>query len=171
MQEIIQLLKPIGDHAVSMNDHFPRYGRSGDGARITRSPQTVTNSKTSVDVSIIGEGLHLTAVLPAFVKNHGLASATIVCANVVETVQGGAPVIPWKKNVAAGLTHNFGDEKTWISREGIVVFAGDYPQMNFLRVPTGIEHLRSRGRIRWLHTFNVAGRKDVRTNNRRSRRD
>jgi hypothetical protein len=77
-------------------------------------------------------------VLPDFVKNHGRALATIACANVVETVQGGAPVIPWKKNVAAGLTHNFGDEKTWISREGIVVFAGDYPQWNFLRVPTAL---------------------------------
>ncbi len=138
MQAFIRLLKPIGDDAVSMNDHFPRiweeWGRSADHAE----PQTVTNSKPSVDASIIGEGLHLTAVLPDFVKDHGLAAATIACANVVETVQGGAPVIPWKKNVAAGLTHNFGDEKTWISREGIVVFAGDYPQMNFLRVPTAL---------------------------------
>src|ERR1700688_24883 len=93
---------------------------------------------TSVGASIIGEGLHVTAVLPDFVKKYGLAATTIACANVVETVQGGAPVIPWKKNVAAGLTHNFGDEKTWISREGIVVFAGDFSQMHFLRVPTAL---------------------------------
>ena len=60
--------EPVDDHAVSMNDHFSRiweeWGRSEDHA----DPQTVMSLKTSVDASIIGEGLHLTAVLPDFVK-------------------------------------------------------------------------------------------------------
>jgi hypothetical protein len=36
---------------------------------------------------------YLTAALPDFLKSDNLASPNIACANVLETVQGGAPVI------------------------------------------------------------------------------
>lgn len=138
MRGFMSILKLATNDTVALDHRFPRiwaeWGRSADHAE----PQTVTHSKPSVEANIIGEGLYLTAVLPDFLKRANLASPNIACANVLETVQGGAPVIPWKKNVAAGLTQNFGDEKTWISREGIVIFAGDYPGESLLRVPSAL---------------------------------
>jgi hypothetical protein len=104
---------------MTVMDRFPRvweeWGRSADHAE----PQTVTHSTLSVDAHVIGEGLHITAALPSFFKDDRFASQDIACANVLEKVVGGAPVIPWKRDVASSLTHDFAEEKTWISREPV----------------------------------------------------
>jgi hypothetical protein len=51
---------------------------------------------------------------------------------------GGTPIIPWKSDVAATLTRDFGEAKTWISREGIVLLTGEHSFTSFLRVPSPI---------------------------------
>jgi hypothetical protein len=67
-----------------------------------------------------------------------LCSLTAACANVLKSYSGGTPIIPWKSDVAATLTREFGETKTWISREGIVLLGGEHSFSSFLRVPSPI---------------------------------
>jgi D-hexose-6-phosphate mutarotase len=86
---------------------WEEWGRSADHAE----PQSVTHSTKTVDAHVIGQGLHLKAEAHDFAKEDQFCSESIACANVLETIAGGTPVIPWKSNVAATLTHNFGEPK------------------------------------------------------------
>jgi len=113
---------------------WEEWGRSADHAE----PQTVTHSKKSVDAYVIGEGLHLRTQPHNFAEDDPFCSQSAACANVLESFSGGTPIIPWKSDVAATLTRDFGEKKTWISREGIVVLAGEYSFSNYLRVPSPI---------------------------------
>jgi hypothetical protein len=118
LKEFISKLTWPAPQFASLDHRVPRiweeWGRSADHAE----PQTIAHSSKTADAHIIGEGLHLTAELHDFSKDDRFCSQSIACANVLETMSGGTPVIPWKSNVAATLTHNFGEKKTWISREG-----------------------------------------------------
>lgn len=138
LKEFISKLTWPAPQFASLDHRVPRiweeWGRSADHAE----PQTITHSSKTADAHIIGEGLHLMAELHDFSKDDRFCSQSIACANVLETMSGGTPVIPWKSNVAATLTHNFGEKKTWISREGIIVFAGAFSSFSFLRVPSPI---------------------------------
>jgi hypothetical protein len=58
--------------------------------------------------------------------------------NVIESLSGATPVIPWNRNVASKLTYDFGQEKTWISREGITFVASDYVRTAHTRLPSPI---------------------------------
>jgi len=122
----------------SLDNRVPRiweeWGRSAGHAE----PQTVTHSKKSVDAYVIGEGLHLRTQPHNFAEDDPFCSQSATCANVLESFSGGTPIIPWKSNVAATLTRDFGEKKTWISREGIAVLAGEYSFSSYLRVPSPI---------------------------------
>ncbi len=111
LQEFIKKLTwPPPQHA-TLDHRVPRiweeWGRSADRAE----PQTVTHVETSADAYIIGEGLHLRAQLHKFEKEDRFCSESMACANVLQSIAGGIPVIPWEKNVASTLTHNFGEER------------------------------------------------------------
>src|SRR5580692_3184187 len=122
----------------SLDHRVPRiweeWGRSADHAE----PQTVTHSEKQVDAHVLGEGLHLRTQPHNFAEDDPYCSRTAACANVLESFSGGTPIVPWKSEVAASLTRDFGEKKTWISREGIVVLAGEHSFTSFLRVPTPI---------------------------------
>jgi hypothetical protein len=132
-----KLTWPPPQHA-TLDHRVPRiweeWGRSADHAE----PQTITHVETSADAHIIGDGLHLRAQLHQFEKEDRFCSESVACASILQSIAGGTPVIPWEKNVASTLTYDFGEEKTWISREGIVVFAGAFRSFSFLRVPSPI---------------------------------
>jgi hypothetical protein len=138
MKSFVAQLKTPVPGSVHLDPRVPRiweeWGRSADHAE----PQTVTHSSQSVDAHVIGDGLHLSAELHDFSKQDRFSSQSLACANVLEAISGGTPVIPWRSNVAAALTHDFGQEKTWVSREGIVTFAGEFARFSFLRVPSPI---------------------------------
>jgi hypothetical protein len=53
----------------------------------------------------------------------------------LESLSGVQPVIPWKSDVAATLTRDFGEERAWIQREGIAVLTGEFGFSSYLRVP------------------------------------
>lgn len=122
--------------AVSMDMRVPRvweeWGRSADHAE----PQTVIESTASVDSHLIGSGLHVSTAVPKFLQDDWYASSEHACANVLESVPGGAPVIPWASGELTGLIHDFADEKVWISQEGIVTTAGRFSSFRFLRAPS-----------------------------------
>lgn len=135
VQAYIRTLKLPADQAISTASHGPRlwdeFGRSADDAL----PQIVTHANKTVDVSIIGNGLHFDIVPHEFADDDLACAKTLASANVIESVSQGAPVIPWSPAVASKLTYDFGDEKTWISREGIVAFAGDFSSRGYMRLP------------------------------------
>lgn len=58
------------------------------------------------------------------------------CANVLESVPGGAPVIPWQIADMHALTGHFSDERIWLGREGIVTTAGEFSTYRALRAPS-----------------------------------
>jgi hypothetical protein len=126
-----------GTHA-TLDPHVARiweeWGRSANQAE----PQTIEHAETTVDAHVIGEGLHLRTQAHDFAKDDPFCSRMAACANVLKSFSGETPIIPWKSDVAATLTREFGEKKTWISREGIVVVAGEHTFTSFLRVPSPI---------------------------------
>jgi hypothetical protein len=125
-------------HFVSTNPHVPRiweeWGRSADQAR----PQTVTHASKSTDAHEIGNGLHLDVLPHEFAAHDAFCSRYTTSANVIESLSGATPVIPWNRDVASKLTYDFGEEKTWISSEGITFLAGDYQHSGYTRLPNSI---------------------------------
>ncbi|MGA7848397.1 MAG: hypothetical protein WCA13_04755 [Terriglobales bacterium] len=138
LQEFIKKLTWVPATHACLDHRVPRmweeWGRSADHAE----PQTVEHSEKSVDAYVIGDGLHLTSQPHDFAKDDRFCSLTAACANVLKSFSGGTPIIPWKSDVAATLTRDFGEKKTWISREGIVVLAGEHRFSSVLRVPSPI---------------------------------
>lgn len=124
--------------AISLDMRVPRiweeWGRSADHAE----PQTVTHSTVEVDAHLIGEGLHVSTAIPGFLEDDRYASRQHACANVLESIPGGAQVIPWGSGELTGLIHDFADEKSWVSQEGIVTTAAQFSSMRFLRSPSAI---------------------------------
>ncbi len=120
----------------SLDDRVPRiweeWGRSADLAE----PQTVTHLQKQVDAYVIGEGLDLRTQSHGFAEDDPFCSQSAACANVLESFSGGTPIVPWKNDVATSLTRDFGENRTWISREGITMLVGTHRSTNFLRVPT-----------------------------------
>jgi hypothetical protein len=138
MRTFVGTLKRPGNDAITIDPRVPRiweeWGRSADHAE----PQTVKHKEESVTARVIGQGFHVSAAKTDFMEHDRFSAEFFAFANVLETVEGGTPVIPWKKNVAASLNRNFGEEKTWISREGIVIFSGPYSSSAYLRLPNAL---------------------------------
>ncbi len=138
LQEFMRKLTWVPNTHASLDHRFPRiweeWGRSADHAE----PQTVEHSEKSVDAHVLGDGLDIRTQPHDFAKEDPFCSLTAACANVLKSFSGGTPIIPWKSDVAAALTRDFGEAKTWISREGIVLLAGELSFTSFLRVPSPI---------------------------------
>jgi hypothetical protein len=138
LQEFMKKLTWVPDTHASLDHRVPRiwedWGRSADHAE----PQIIEHSEKSVDAHVIGDGLYLRSQPHDFAKEDPFCSQTAACANVLKSFSGETPIIPWKSDVAATLTREFGEEIAWISREGIVVLAGEHSFSSFLRVPSPI---------------------------------
>ncbi|HZQ20281.1 MAG TPA: hypothetical protein VFA90_16325 [Terriglobales bacterium] len=138
LQEFMKKLTWVPNTHASLDDHVPRiweeWGRSADHAE----PQTVEHSEKTVNAHVLGNGLDIRTQPHDFAKEDPFCSLTAACANVLNSYSGGTPIIPWKSDVAATLTREFGETKTWISREGIVLVAGEHSFSSFLRVPSPI---------------------------------
>lgn len=136
LQDYVKGLARPSPDAITLDPRVPRlwedWGRGADHAK----PQLVIASEKSVDAQVIGEGLHVDGAIPEFLEEDRFASHATACANVLETVPNGAPVIPWRSEAMSGLLHDLGEEKTWASREGIVFTAGWLQNSRFLRMPS-----------------------------------
>lgn len=129
------LARPAPD-AITLDPRVPRlwedWGRGADHAK----PQVVIASEKSVDAEVIGEALHVEGLVPQFIENERYASHSMACANVLESVPNGVPVIPWRSDAMSSLLHDMGEEKSWASREGIVFNTGWLLNTHFLRMPS-----------------------------------
>jgi hypothetical protein len=138
LQAFVRTLKGINpeNHPLSIDRRVPRlweeWGRGADHA----IPQTVTHAQKSTNAFVLGHGLHLTFQPHEFAESDPYCSRYMTTANVIESIGSSTPVIPWNRNVAAKLTYNFGREKTWILREGIVTVGGTYSSTERLRMPS-----------------------------------
>ena len=134
----VTLKIPNHDHPLMVDHRVPRiweeWGRGADHAQ----PQTVIHAEKSANAYVIGSGLHVTFQPHEFAELDPYCSRYLTTANVIEAIGASTPVIPWNRNVAAKLTYNFGQEKTWISREGIVTFGGLYSSGEHFRMPNPI---------------------------------
>jgi|SRR5579862_2795722 len=137
MQAFVRMLKTTNqaNHPLSIDPRVPRlweeWGRGADHA----IPQTVTHAQKSTNAYVMGHGLHLDFQPHEFAENDPYCSRDTTTVKVIESIGSNTPVIPWNKNVAAKLTYNFGQEKTWILREGIVTVGGTYSGIEHLRMP------------------------------------
>ena len=139
MQAFVRTLNvPNHDHPLTIDPRVPRlweeWGRGADHA----TPQTVTHAQKSTNAYVMGNGLHISFQPHEFGESDPYCSRYLASANVIESIGSNTPVIPWNRNVAAKLTYNFGQEKTWISREGIVTLGGTYASTEHLRMPPPI---------------------------------
>jgi hypothetical protein len=125
----------IPEHCDVLQNHVPSLWDESSRFALEADPCTVTHASKTVRASVIGNGLHIDSALPDFLNNDFEASSRNACANVIDSVPGGAPVIPWQQNLGS-LVHDFAEEKTFVSRDGIVFPAGEYSSSRFLRVPT-----------------------------------
>jgi hypothetical protein len=138
LQEFMKKLTWVpGPHGY-LDHRVPRlweeWGRSADHAE----PQTVEHAEGSVDAYVLGNGLDVRSQPHNFAKEDQFCSLTSACANVLKSFSGNTPIIPWKSDVAAALTRDFGEKTTWISREGIVFLAGEHRFTSNMRVPTSV---------------------------------
>jgi len=89
-------------------------GRSADHAE----PQDVTHEVRSVDADLSVRSLHLRTVFPDFLELAPHAASQYACANVLESVPGGAAVIPWQDVKLDVLAERFADERTLVEPRG-----------------------------------------------------
>jgi hypothetical protein len=160
LRAFVSTLKvPTDNHPLSIDPRVPRiweeWGRGADHA----TPQTVTHAQRETNAYVIGNGLHVNFQPHEFADDDPYCSRYLTSANVIESIGSNTPVIPWNRNVAAKLTYNFGQEKTWISREGIVTFGGTYSGGEHLRMPSPINIFSSLAEASGLQlTLSPAGR-------------
>ena len=135
MQAFVSQLKAPAPQSVALDGYLPRlweeWGRGADNAR----PQTITSKTQVVNSRILNDALEVEGIVPEFLEQDNFCSLTSACANVLEGVPKGAPVIPWKSNAMAPLLYDFGQEKSWASREGIVFPTGRFTGSCLLRRP------------------------------------
>jgi hypothetical protein len=150
MQSFVATLKRPTNDAVTIDPRVPRiwdeWARSADHAE----PQSVTHDTRSVDASVLGDSIHLRTVLPEFAELSGYAAKKHACANVLESVPGGAEVIPWQNGKLESLTGPFSDDELWVAREGIVTTAGEYFSHRSLRAPSPINVFKAFANSRGL---------------------
>jgi len=113
---------------------WEEWGRSADHAE----PQTLINSDVDVNAYVIGNSVDVRTALPKFLEDDKYASQQYVCANVLQSLPDGAPVIPWASGDLPGLIHEFAHEKTWLSREGIVTTSAQFSRSASLQSPTAL---------------------------------
>jgi hypothetical protein len=116
---------------------IPNLWEESSRIALDADPCVVTHATKTVRATVIGNGLHIDSALPDFLEEDYAASERNACANVIDSVPGGAAVIPWQQNLT-GLLHDFSEEKTFVSRDGIVFPAGEHSMSRYLRVPTPI---------------------------------
>jgi hypothetical protein len=136
LQSFATSLKHPSNDAIYIDWRIPRlweeWGRNADQA----DPQIVNHQTKSVDVTIAGGSLHLRTAIPDFIEMDPYAATEHACANVVQSIPGGADVIPWDSLKLNALAEKFEDERIWLGREGIVTTAGETSIYRFLRAPT-----------------------------------
>jgi hypothetical protein len=127
----------LNEHDQVLSDHVPNLWEESSRGSQDADPYVITNATKTVRSSSIGNGFHVDSALPDFLEDDYGASTMTAVANVLDSVAGGAPVIPWQQNLSS-LVHDFTKDKTFVSRDGIVFTAGEYSTSHYIRLPTAM---------------------------------
>jgi len=136
MQAFVATLNRPETHQVSIDPRVPRlweeWGRRADHADV----QLIEYETKLVDVSSFGGSISVGTVAPDFARESRFATHT--CTNVIESLPGGAPVVPWQMIDMTFLAGQLRDREVWVGREGICIFSGAYTTRHHLRVPSSL---------------------------------
>lgn len=159
MQTYVSRLKRPSSYHVSNDPRFPRlwkeWGRHADHAE----PHIVEHRTNTTDASIIGNLLSVTTALPEFPKHDQLRTPQHACTNVLESLPGGAPVIPWRMIDMSILAGHFRLENIWVAREGICTTSGGYRSTCTLQLPSPFNVFAAWARTKgWEVELSPAGR-------------
>ena len=127
----------LNEHDRVLTDHVPNLWEESSRISQDAEPYLITNATKTVSSRTIGNGFHVDSALPDFLEDDYTASTMTAVANILDTVADGATVIPWQQNLSS-LVHDFKEDKTFVSRDGIVFTAGDYSTSRYIRVPTSL---------------------------------
>jgi hypothetical protein len=138
MQTYVSTLKRPGSYFVSIDPRVPRlweeWGRHADHAE----PQIVEWRTEVTEAHLLGNSVAVTTVLPEFVREQHLLTPRCACTNVLETLPGGAVVIPWQAIDVSFFGGHLLNENIWVGREGICTTAGAYRSSRHLRLPSSL---------------------------------
>jgi hypothetical protein len=125
----------LNAHDQVLNDHVPNLWEESSRISMDAEPYVITHTTKTVSSSTMGNGFHADSALPDFLEDDYGASTMTAVTNILDSVAGGAPVIPWQQNLSS-LVHDFREDKTFVSRDGIVFTAGEYSTSRYIRLPT-----------------------------------
>ena len=136
MEAYVSSLKRPSSYFVTIDPRVPRlweeWGRHANHAE----PQTVEFETEPTDAVSMGNFLSVTTVLPEFLQEHQALTSHHACTNVLESLPGGATVIPWQSIDKGFLAGYLRDENIWVGREGICTTSGAYRSSRHLRLPS-----------------------------------
>jgi len=135
MHAFVNSLHREPDQKVPYDGDFPDLWNEAERIARHAEPDIVTHASKTVRASLTGEGLQVETALPDFLEHDFAASTDNACANVLESVAGGSPVIPWRHDLSS-MIHDMGPEKTYVSRDGIVFLAGAFSSTRYMRIPS-----------------------------------
>jgi len=125
----------LNEHDQVLTDHVPNLWEESSRISNDADPYVITHATKTVSSSTIGNGFHVDSALPDFLEDDYGASTMTAVVNILDGVAGGAAVIPWQQNLTS-LVHDFVEDKTFVSRDGIVFTAGEYSTSRHIRLPT-----------------------------------
>lgn len=127
----------LNEHELVSSESVPNLWDESNRVSHDADPYVITYATKTVNSSSLGNGFHVDSAMPDFLEDDRGASTMTAVANVLESVAGGAQVIPWQQNLSS-LVHDFTEDKTFVSRDGIVFTAGLYSTSRYIRLPTSM---------------------------------
>jgi len=136
MQAFVSTLKRPNSFHVSIDPRVPRlweeWGRHADHAQ----PQVIECETKPAEVISLGGAISIGTIVPSFAQKSGLQRHA--CTNVIESLPGGAPLIPWQMIDMRFLAGQLRDLSIWVGREGICTTSGLYRARRHLRLPSSL---------------------------------
>jgi hypothetical protein len=135
------------DPGITIDHRFPRlweeWGRNADHA----ARREISSGSKTVEVTDYGDRVSVATVLPDFAEE-SRDLPEYACANVVESLPGGAAVMPLRIPELQKALMEFDATAVWPSREGIVAVRGPFKRTRFWKKPSPLAIFNA-----WLSRF------------------
>lgn len=143
------LKRETPDPAITIDHRFPRlweeWGRNADHA----ARREISSGSKTVEVSDFGDRVSVATVLPDFVEE-SRDLPDYACANVVESLPGGAAVMPLRIPEFQKALLEFDESAVWPGREGIIAVRGPFNRTRFWKKPSPLAIFNA-----WLSRFGL----------------
>ena len=137
MQAYVATLKRPSTYLVSIDPRMPRLWEEWGSRADHTEPQVVEYRTDTTSVLLTGNSLSISTLLPEFLAEYRFRAPSYACTNVVETIPGGAVVVPWQMIDIGFLSYRLLDDlNVWVGREGVCIGSGAYQTYRHLRLPS-----------------------------------